>query len=66
MSKLRMWQFGKFVNTRPGVKNHEYWEDEPDVVEFTDFKYWIRFKPNPGFNLPILGYWSKAKGRKGP
>lgn len=66
MAKPIIWQFGRFINTRPGVQGHEVWSDEPYVVEFVDFKYWIRLRPNPGFNLPILGYWSQSKGRKGP
>lgn len=64
--KAILWQFGKFINTRPGLKGSDQWHDEPDVVEFVDYKYWIRLRPNPGFNLPVLGYWSQAKGRKGP
>lgn len=42
------------------------WADEPDVVTFRDYRYWIRLRPNPGFNLPLVGYWSKAHGRKRP
>jgi len=61
---IRMWQFGKIVSTRVGIKGSEVWTDEPDVVEFVDYKYWIRLRPNPGVNLPVLGYWSKSKGRK--
>ena len=63
-NKLLLFQFGEFVNTRPGIKNHPYWNDESDVVEFVDYKYWIRLYPNPGVNLPVLGYWSKFKGRR--
>lgn len=61
----RMWmiQWGKFTNSRSGIKGHRIWADESDVVQFDDYKYWIRFKPNPGVNLPIFGYWSKEKGR---
>jgi len=59
-------QWGKFTNKRAGIKDNANWSDEPEVVEFDDFRYWIRTSPNPGFNLPVLGYWSKAKGRKGP
>jgi len=66
MKKAIIWQFSPFTNTRPGIKNNDNWQDEPDVVEFQDFRYWIRLRPNPGFNLPILGYWSESKGRKGP
>lgn len=64
--KALMWQFGAFTNTRAGIKQNDNWRDEPDIVEFTDFKYWVRIRPNPGVNLPLVGYWSKAKGRKGP
>lgn len=56
-------QWGKFVNERPGIKGHAFWTDEPDIVQFQDYRYWIRLKPNPGVNLPVLGYWSKARGR---
>lgn len=59
-------QFGKFTNTRPGLKGHPALDDEPDVVEFDDYRWWVRLTPNPGFNLPLLGYWSRARGRQRP
>lgn len=59
-----IFQFGKFENERLGIKGHAFWEDEPDIVKYTDYKYWVRIKPNPGINLPKIGYWSKARGRK--
>lgn len=59
-----MWQFGHFTNTRPGIRGHTVWEDEDEVVEYDDWRYWIRVKPNPGINVPLLGYWSRANGRK--
>lgn len=77
-NRLLMWQFGKFTNTRPGLKGHRFehndpdsedgWADEPDIVEFEDYHYWIRLKPNWGFNLPLIGYYSEANGyaRKPP
>jgi hypothetical protein len=65
-NKALIWQFGAYTAYRPGIKNNANWEDEPDIVEYTDYKYWIRLRPNPGVNLPVFGYWSKAKGRKGP
>lgn len=61
--RILVCQWGKFINQRPGIKGHEFWADEPDTVEFEDFRYWIRLRPNPGFNLPLIGYWSKARGR---
>lgn len=57
-----MWQFGEFTNYRAGVSGHPVWHDEPPIVPYRDFKYWIRLRPNPGFNLPALGYWSQAHG----
>lgn len=77
-NRLVMWQFGRFTNVRPGIKAHRFepenpdntdgWTDEPDEVEFTDYRYWIRLKPNPGFNIPIVGYYSEENGyaRKPP
>ena len=62
-SNIRILQWGKVERERPGLKNHEYWQDEPDRVPFTDYKYWIRFYPNPGFNIPFLGYWSSDGGK---
>lgn len=59
-----MGQWGRFVATRPGLRGSEQWEDEPELVEYENFKWWIRIKPNPGINLPLIGYWSKASGRK--
>jgi hypothetical protein len=59
-----MLQWGRFSNSRPGIKGHKIWSDEPDVVSYEDFKYWLRFSPNPGINLPLIGYWSKARGRR--
>jgi len=63
-SPLVMIQWGAFTNSRPGVKNHPYVEDEPEFVDFRDYRYWIRVKSNPGFNLPVIGYWSKHRGRR--
>lgn len=57
-----MWQFGEFTNHRPGISGHEIWEDEPPIVPYQDFRFWIRLRPNAGFNLPVLGYWSQARG----
>lgn len=57
-----MWQFGAFTNYRAGISGHEYWSDEPAIVPFQDYKFWIRLRPNPGYNLPVLGYWSQARG----
>lgn len=48
----------------PADAGFDGWADEPDVVEYDDFKYWLRVRPNPGLNLPILGYWSRGRGRK--
>lgn len=62
--KMTMWQFGKVEATRPGLKNHPRWQDEGEEVHYIDYKYWIRLSPNPGFNLPVLGYWSKHRGRR--
>lgn len=59
-------QWGRFINSRPGIVDHLRFDDEPPVVEFEDFRYWIRTRPNPGFNLPALGYWSRARGRRRP
>ncbi len=59
-----LWQFGRFTNTRLGIHGHAVWSDEPEVVEYDDWRWWIRVKPNPGINLPVLGYWSRANGRK--
>jgi hypothetical protein len=61
--RMILLQWGKFTNTRLGIKGHRNWTDEPDIVEYPDFKYWVRLKPNPGFNLPKIGYYSRAKGR---
>lgn len=58
-----IFQFGKFQNERLGIKSHAFWADEPDIVKYDDYKYWVRIKPNPGINLPVIGYWSKARGR---
>lgn len=62
--RIRIWQWGKFTNTRPGLKNHPELDDEPDEVEYVDYRYWIRLRPNPGFKLPLLGYWSRHYGRR--
>lgn len=59
-----MLQWGRFINRRDGIKGHPNWSDEPDVVEYVDFKWWIRLRPNPGINLPAIGYWSRANGRR--
>lgn len=61
--KILMFQWGKFNNSRLGLKGHKFWADEEDIVQYQDFRYWVRVKPNPGFKVPVLGYWSKAKGR---
>jgi len=63
-SPLMMIQWGAFENVRDGLQNHPYFEDEPEFVHFQDYRYWIRVKSNPGFNVPVIGYWSKHKGRK--
>jgi hypothetical protein len=63
-NKAVIFQWGKFVNSREGVKNSAFHADEDDIVRFTDYKYWIRLFPNRGVNLPLVGYWSKAKGRR--
>lgn len=58
-------QWGRFTNTRPGIRGHKVWSDEAEVVEYVDYRYWIRLRPNPGFNLPRpLGYWSRSRGRQ--
>ena len=62
--KITLFQFGEFTNTREGLKNHPYYPDEPNVVEYRDYKYWVRLYPNPGFNLPKVGYYSQARGRR--
>ena len=59
-----MWQFGHFVNTRPGLQERGLPVDEPEIVEYDDYRYWIRVRPNPGVNLPLLGYYSRQKGRR--
>ncbi len=80
---LLMWQWGRFINHRPGIKNDAEriarlkqmghlsaeahfggWEDEPDIVDFVDYRYWLRLKPNFGFNFPLIGYWSHRRGHK--
>lgn len=68
-----MLQWGHFVNTRPGLPGNGGAPDdprtrdpEPDVVQFDDWKYWLRLKPNFGVNLPLVGYWSRANGRRRP
>jgi len=63
-NKAIILQWGRFINTRNGLKNSPFHENEPDIVEFRDFKFWVRLYPNPGFNLPVLGYWSKFRGRR--
>lgn len=60
---IKIVQWGKFENERVGIKSHAIWADESTKVKFDDYKFWVRFKPNPGVNLPIIGYWSKARGR---
>lgn len=60
--KARIWQFGKVECSRPGRKDHAYFADEPDEVAYVDYRWWIRLRPNPGFNLPLLGYYSRARG----
>ena len=64
MDKIRLWQWGKVTRSRPGLKNHEYFADEPDVVEYTDYKYWIRFTPWSlfGWNIWGLGYFKRGAG----
>lgn len=59
-----IWQWGEEVKVRPGSPAHDEFEDEPEEVPYVDYKYWVRLKPNPGINLPVVGYWSKAYGRK--
>jgi hypothetical protein len=59
-----MLQWGRFVNTRRGLVNPVLGINEPPVVEYEDFKHWVRLSPNPGINLPVLGYWSRAHGRR--
>lgn len=66
-----MLQWGRFINKRPGLSGNggapddpRTRDDEPEVVEFEDWKWWIRFRPNPGINLPVIGYWSRANGRR--
>jgi hypothetical protein len=58
-----MLQWGQFVNTRRGLVNPALGINEPPVVEYEDFKYWLRLRPNPGINVPLIGYWSRARGR---
>lgn len=64
MSKVRLWQFGKVTRTRAGLQGHSYFEDEPTFVDYTDYKYWIRFTPWSafGWNLPFLGYFKRGDG----
>lgn len=66
-----MLQWGHFVNKRPGLPGNGGPPDdprtrdpEPEVVEFDDWKWWIRIRPNFGVNLPVIGYWSRANGRR--
>lgn len=59
-----MLQWGRYERTRPGLKGHPEFADEPDEVTVTDYRYWLRLSPNPGFNLPLLGYWSRSRGKR--
>jgi hypothetical protein len=63
-NKAVIFQFRKFTNQREGVQNSAYHADEPPVVDFVDYKYWIRLFPNRGFNLPLIGYYSEFRGRR--
>lgn len=65
-SRIRLYQWGKVNASRPGIKNHPKFDDEADEVEYVDYRYWVRLCPNPGFDLPVIGYWSRANGRRRP
>ena len=59
-----MLQWGRFVGERAGTTDPERDIHEDEIVHYEDFRYWLRLSPNPGINLPVIGYWSKANGRK--
>ena len=63
---IRMIQWGRYISERAGSKGHPMLEDEPDIVQYENYQYWIRCKPNPGISIPVFGYWSKAYGRTRP
>jgi hypothetical protein len=49
-ARAHIWQWGKYTRKRPG---NPAW-NEPKYVEYTDYRNYIRFWPNPGFKI---GRW---------
>ena len=59
-----LWQWGRVERVRHGLTGSDVFDDEPATVAYVDFRYWLRLRPNPGWNLPGLGYYSRARGRR--